>query len=168
MKKIFNLFTVLLVIVFVFVSCTKQEIYKNSISFPNSTWQRIEEGKEIIFEDINIKSIKDDYDINVSFVHRPTINVEEISFILKIVSPSGISKETPHTIKLRDRTNTKFIGNNLGEIIEIKEPVRQYATFSEKGKYTMIITNYSQKYEIKALKRIGLEIVKSNLDYEIQ
>ena len=167
MKKTFNYLVVLIIFPLFFISCNNEEIYEHSISFPNNSWQRIEEGKDITFEKINIKSVKDDYDINVSFVHKPTINVDKISFILRIISPSGISKETIHTIELKDRDKVKFVGSNLGEIIEIKEAVKQYITLPEVGEYKIIISNYSESYEIKDLEKITLEVVKSNLDYEI-
>ncbi|MFA7081602.1 MAG: hypothetical protein WC135_03220 [Bacteroidales bacterium] len=168
MKKAFNYLVVLIILPLIFSSCTKNQVYEDSISFPNSTWQRIEEGKDITFEKIIIKSVKDEYDFNVSFVHKPTINVDEISFILRIISPSGISKETIHTIELKGRDKAKFIGNNLGEIIDIKEVVKQYSTLPEVGEYKVIISNYSNKYEIKGLEQITLEIIKSDLDYKIE
>ncbi|MBP6429215.1 MAG: hypothetical protein KA273_02330 [Bacteroidales bacterium] len=168
MKKAFNYLVVLIILPLIFSSCSKDKIYEDSISFPNSSWQRIKEGKDITFEKINIKSVKDDYDFNISFVHKPSINVDAISFILRIISPSGISKETIHTIELKNRDKSKFIGNNLGEIIEIKEVVKQYSTLPEVGEYKVVISNYSEKYEITGLEKITLEIIKSNLDYKIE
>lgn len=151
----------------IFISCSDKPIYHSSISFPNASWQRIEEGKDVEFENINIKSIKDAYDINVSFTHKPTINVDQISFVLRIISPSGLKKETIHTIELKGRDKIKFIGNDLGEIIEIKEPIKQYIMFSEAGNYKIIISNYSDKYEVMGLEKMSIELVKSNLDYKI-
>jgi gliding motility-associated lipoprotein GldH len=165
MKK--TLIYLVILLPLIFISCADKPIYEGSIAFPNASWQRIEQGKDIEFDNINIKNIKDAYDINVSLTHKPTINVDNISFVLRIVSPSGMKKETIHTIELKDRDKVKFIGSDLGEIIEIKEPIKQYAMFSEKGEYKMIISNYSEKYEVLGLEKIGLEIVKSNLDYQI-
>ncbi|MDD2191763.1 MAG: hypothetical protein PHO12_04405 [Bacteroidales bacterium] len=168
MKKAFSYLVVFIVLPIIFISCSKEQVYENSISFPNNTWQRIEDGKDITFEKINIKSVKDDYDFNISFIHKPNINVDQISFILRIISPSGISKETIHTIELKGRDKDKFIGNNLGEIIEIKEVIKQYTTLPEVGEYKVIISNYSDRYEITGLEKITLEVIKSNLDYKIE
>ena len=168
MRKIINYSIIAFFFCLVFTSCTKKPIYENKVEFTNHSWQRIEAGKDIKFDKIKIKSIKDSYDINVSFSHTPTINVDEISFVLRIISPSGIRKESIHTIKLKDRDGKKFIGNKSGEIIEVKEPVKQYAFFSEEGDYTIIISNYCEKYQVDGLINIGLEVKKSNLDYEIE
>lgn len=168
MKQIIRCSLITVFFSLIFVGCDNKPIYQNTLNFPSQKWERIEEGKDMKFEKINIKNIEDSYDINVSFRHTKEINIDEISFILRIISPSGISKETIHTIKLKDRDGSKFIGSDLGKIVEIKEPVKQYTTLPEKGEYSIIISNYSSKYEITGLENIGLEIEKSNLDYEIE
>lgn len=168
MRKTINYLIITIFFCLVFVSCGKKQIYEKTVAFPNQTWQRIEKGKDIKFEKINIKSIKDAYDINVYFRHKTIINVDEISFILRIISPSGIKKESIHTVKLKDREGKKYIGNDLGEIIDMKEPVKQYVFFPEVGQYTIIVSNYCEKYEVNGLSNIGIEITKSNLDYEIK
>lgn len=168
MRKIINYSIIAFFFCLVFASCTTKPIYENKVEFTNHSWQRIEAGKDIKFDKINIKSIKDSYDINISFSHTPKINVDEISFVLRIISPSGIKKETIHTIKLKDREGKKFIGNKSGEIIEVKEPVKQYVFFPEQGDYTIMISNYCEKFQVDGLVNVGLEVKKSNLDYEIE
>lgn len=168
MRKIINYSIIALFLCLTLVSCSNDSIYKNKIDFPKQSWQRIEAGKDIKFDKIKIKSIKDSYDINVSFFHTPKINVDEISFVLRIISPSGMKKETIHTIKLKDRDGKKFIGKNTGDIIEIKEPIKQYVSFPEEGEYTIMISNYCEKFQVDGLVNIGLEVNKSNLDYDIE
>lgn len=168
MRKIINYSVIAFFFCFFLVSCSSDSIYENKIEFPNQSWQRIEAGKDIKFDKIKIKSIKDSYDINVSFYHTPNINVDEISFVLRIISPSGMKKETIHTIKLKDRDGKKFIGKNTGDIIEVKEPIKQYVFFPEQGDYTIMISNYCEKFQVDGLVNIGLEVKKSNLDYEIE
>ncbi|MFA6199666.1 MAG: hypothetical protein WC679_04585 [Bacteroidales bacterium] len=168
MRKTINYLIIALFFCLAFVSCGKKQIYEKTVIFPNQTWERIENGKDVKFEKINVKSKEDAYDINISFRHKPTINVDEISFILRIISPSGMKKESIHTLKLKDRYGKKYIGKNLGEEIDIKEPIKQYFFFPEVGEYTIVISNYCEKYEVNGLSNIGIEIVKSDLDYEIE
>ncbi len=168
MNRIFKNVVLLFLISFLFFSCKDKPAYYEVKEFTNQKWDRIEEGKDISFEKIKINNIKDVYDINVSFAHTRDINVDEISFILRIIAPSGIKKESIHTMVLKDRDNEKFIGSDLGEVIEIKEPVKQYLTLTEKGEYEIIISNYSSKYEVTGLRNIGVEVKKSVLDYDVE
>lgn len=168
MKRFFSIALLLSLVSVFFISCGDKFVYQNEIEFPNQKWERIEEGKDISFEKINITNIKDVYDINVSFDHTKSINVDEISFVLRIISPSGIKKESVHNVALKDRNAEKFIGSDLGDIVEIKEPIKQYLTFTEKGDYKFIITNVSSKYQVTGLKNIGIEVKKSVLDYNVE
>lgn len=168
MKKIIGFSYIFIIISLVLVGCGNKPVYQNTVSFTNEKWPRIEEGKEIKFEKINIKSVEDTYDINVLFRFKKSINVDEITFILNIISPSGISKESTHTIKLKDREGVNFLGSDLGEIVEIKEIIKQYTTLPELGEYTIKISNYSSKYELTGIENITIEVIESNLDYEIE
>lgn len=168
MKRIFSIALLTVIFSIFFVSCGDDFVYQNTVEFPNQKWDRIEKGKDVSFEKIKISNVKDVYDINVSFAHTKDINVDEISFILRIISPSGMKKETIHTMQLKDRSGEKFLGSDLGEIIEVMEPVKQYITFTEKGEYKIIISNYSTKYQVKGLKNIKVEIKKSKLDYNVE
>jgi hypothetical protein len=38
----------------------------------------------------------------------------------------------------------------------------------ELGEYTIKISNYNSKYELTGIENITLEVIKSNLDYEIE
>lgn len=157
------------VLVFAGVSCKKnKKIYKDRQDFKGYVWNRIEDGKDVSFEKIKIPNIEDTYDIYVSIRHAPMINVDEVDFILKVISPSGIAKQSIHTIKLKDRAGEKFVGDRMGDLIDIKEIVKQYMYFPEKGEYTIVISNYSSKYQIGGIMSIGIEVEKSNLDYDVE
>lgn len=168
MKRFFCISLILSLVSIFFISCNDKPQYSEIKEFPNQTWDRIESGKDVSFEKINITNLKDIYDINLSFNHTKDINVDEISVILRIESPSGVKKESIHTIALKNRDNEKFVGSDMGEVIEIKEPIKQYYIFTEKGEYKFIISNYSSKFQIKGLRNIGIEVKKSVLDYNVE
>lgn len=69
---------------------------------------------------------------------------------------------------MKDREGVNFLGSDLGEIVEIKEIIKQYTTLPELGEYTIKISNYNSKYELTGIENITLEVIKSNLDYEIE
>lgn len=150
-----------------FISCNNNTVYKETKEFKTNSWNRIKEGKDVTFEKINIPSVEDTYDIYVSFRHTPYINIDEISFVLRVISPSGIKKETVHTIKLKDREGKDFVGEQLGDIIDVKEVVKQYTYFPEKGEYKFVISNFCSKFEVTGIMDVGLQIKKSDLDYDV-
>ena len=78
MKRIFSIALLLGIVSVFFTSCGDKFVYQNTLEFPDQKWDRIEKGKDISFEKINITNIKDVYDINVSFSHTKNINVDEI------------------------------------------------------------------------------------------
>ena len=85
MKKILRAFFVLLIIVSL-SSCNKSQVYKEFKTLPNNTWERIEEGKSIVFDNVNIENEDEVYDISVHVRHTPYITEDEIKFKLKMLS----------------------------------------------------------------------------------
>ena len=82
MKKILKVIFVL-TIVTIFSSCNKSQVYKEFKTLPNYTWERIEKGKSIEFDNINIENEEDVYDISFHIRHTPYIIEDEIKFKLK-------------------------------------------------------------------------------------
>ena len=98
-------------------SCGDGDVFKQYKELPGYKWERIEKGKSVVFENINIKNTDDSYDISVMIRHTPYVNEEKISFKMLITSPSGITRESVHTIALKDRNGDKWIGDALGDYI---------------------------------------------------
>lgn len=149
------------------VACSKSHIYSNEVQFPNQYWPRIDEGKDITFDNVVVPSKDEAYDISLTFRHTAQINIDKISFILRIISPSGIRKETTHTIDLKDRSGVKFAGQQVGDVYDMTSIVKQYFSFGEKGTYKIIISNYCTQYQVDGLISAKIDINKSNLDYDL-
>lgn len=145
-------------------SCNKSQVYKEFKTLPNYTWDRIEEGKTLKFSDINIENEEDVYDISVHVRHTPYITEDEIKFKLKITSPSSIVRESVHTIKLKDKEGKEWLGEAMGDIIDLKVDVKTFFTFVERGNYTIELVNMGSKYSLQGIMEIGVEINKSDLD----
>jgi hypothetical protein len=79
--KIVFLFTLILS----FSSCNKSQVYKEFKTLPNYTWDRIEKGKTIIFDDVIINKEDEVYDISVHVRHTPYVTEDEIKFKMKII-----------------------------------------------------------------------------------
>lgn len=156
-----------LFITLVFAGCGKDDVYKRRHTFPQSVWNRIEEGKSVFFEDVKIKNIDDPYHIYVSFRYTPQVNVDRMQFIMRITSPSGTEKETIHSFPLKNREG-KFIGEEVGEYFEIEERCKVFQFFNEPGDYKIEILNFMHKYTVSGMISMGLRIEKAEMDYDIE
>lgn len=163
MKRFLKIFCLLLIVVS-FSSCNKSQVYKEFKTLPNMTWERIEEGKTIVFDDILIENEDDVYDISIHLRHTPYVTEDEIKFKMKITSPSNIIRESVHTVKLKDREGKEWLGEALGDIIDLQVDIKTFYSFVERGNYKIEIVNMCQKYQLQGMMEVGLEIEKSDLD----
>ncbi len=158
--KIVFLFTLILS----FSSCNKSQVYKEFKTLPNYTWERIEKGKSIEFDNINIENDEDVYDISFHIRHTPYITEDEIKFKLKITSPSSIVRESVHTVKLKDKEGKEWLGEAMGDIIDLEVDLKTFYSFIERGLYKIELVNMGQKYQLQGIMEVGIEINKSDLD----
>lgn len=163
MKKILKVIFVL-AIVTIFSSCNKSQVYKEFKTLPNYTWERIEKGKSIEFDNINIENEEDVYDISFHIRHTPYITEDEIKFKLKITSPSSIVRESVHTVKLKDKEGKEWLGEAMGDMIDLEVDLKTFYSFIERGLYKIELVNMGQKYQLQGIMEVGIEINKSDLD----
>jgi gliding motility-associated lipoprotein GldH len=163
MKKILKIvfpFTLILS----FSSCNKSQVYKEFKTLPNYTWERLEKGKSIEFDNINIENDEEVYDISFHIRHTPYITEDEIKFKLKITSPSSIVRESVHTVKLKDKEGKEWLGEAMGDIIDLEVDLKTFYSFIERGLYKIELVNMGQKYQLQGIMEVGIEINKSDLD----
>ena len=163
MKKILKVIFVL-AIVTIFSSCNKSQVYKEFKTLPNYTWERIEKGKSIEFDNINIENEEDVYDISFHIRHTPYITEDEIKFKLKITSPSSIVRESVHIVKLKDKEGKEWLGEAMGDMIDLEVDLKTFYSFIERGLYKIELVNMGQKYQLQGIMEVGIEINKSDLD----
>lgn len=164
MKKSGLIALLLPVMLFFFASCGGGDVYKQYKEMPSCKWARIEEGKSVKFENIDISKENESYDISVMIRHTPQVNENKIKFKMLITSPSGSTRESVHEINLRDRSGNGWAGDALGDLIDVEEVCKKYITLAEKGLYTVELVNMGTKYETTGIKELGLRIVKSDLE----
>lgn len=158
--RIVFLFTLILS----FSSCNKSQVYKEFKTLPNYTWERIEKGKSIEFDNINIENEEDVYDISFHIRHTPYITEDEIKFKMKITSPSSIVRESVHTVKLKDKEGKEWLGEAMGDMIDLEVDLKTFYSFIERGLYKIELVNMGQKYQLQGIMEVGIEINKSDLD----
>jgi gliding motility-associated lipoprotein GldH len=163
MKKILKI-VFLFTLILSFSSCNKSQVYKEFKTLPNYTWERIEKGKSIEFDNINIENDEEVYDISFHIRHTPYITEDEIKFKLKITSPSSIVRESVHIVKLKDKEGKEWLGEAMGDIIDLEVDLKTFYSFIERGLYKIELVNMGQKYQLQGIMEVGIEINKSDLD----
>lgn len=163
MKRIF-VSLVFIATVFCFVSCNKNKVYQQRHEFDSYTWERLTTEKTITFSDIMIEDTNAVYDVWVTLRHTPYINEDKVKFLMKITTPEGITRESTHTIKLKDRYNEKWIGDAAGDLIDVEERCRSFVEFPIKGSYKITLTNMGTYTKTVGIMDMGIKIIKSNLD----
>lgn len=157
--SIFVAFSMLLL----FSSCSKDKVYQERKTFNENTWERLGKGKTIEFKNIAIEDTSTVYDVYVTLRHTPYINERKVKFLMKIVYPQGIVRESVHTIELRDKENKNWVGDAMGDMIDVEKRCRAFVSLPEKGNYTITLTNLGTYSQTIGLMDMGIIVKKSNL-----
>ncbi|MBR1627276.1 MAG: hypothetical protein IJ681_09065 [Bacteroidales bacterium] len=163
MKKIF-IILIFIATSFCFIGCNKGKVYQQRHEFNNYTWERLTEDKTVTFNNITIEDTTSVYDVFVTIRHTPYMNEDKVKFLMKITTPEGITRESTHTVKLKDRYGEKWVGDAAGDLIDIEERCRSFVEFSSKGSYTISLTNLGTYAKTVGIMDIGIKVVKSDTD----
>lgn len=144
-----------------FASCGSKTVYDDTHTIAGSAWQRFEPET---FE-ADIKNVDDCYDIYVTVV-VDTARFREAALPLT-VKMSNDNRETRTlfgTVILRDRE-----GSWLGQFdsqgrLTVRHKLRDYFFFNSPGRQQIQIGQRTSKYEIEGIQRLGLAIVKADLE----
>ncbi len=163
MKRLFFSIFVAFSMLLLFSSCSKDKVYQERKTFNENTWERLGKGKTIEFKNIAIEDTSTVYDVYVTLRHTPYINERKVKFLMKIVYPQGIVRESVHTIELRDKENKNWVGDAMGDMIDVEKRCRAFVSLPEKGNYTITLTNLGTYSQTIGLMDMGIMVKKSNL-----
>ena len=163
MKRLFFSTFVAFSMLLLFSSCSKDKVYQERKTFNENTWERLGKGKTIEFKNIAIEDTSTVYDVYVTLRHTPYINERKVKFLMKIVYPQGIVRESVHTIELRDKENKNWVGDAMGDMIDAEKRCRAFVSLPEKGNYTITLTNLGTYSQTIGLMDMGIIVKKSNL-----
>ncbi len=163
MKRIFSIIAFAIIITF-FVSCGKKTVYQQRHDFTDYTWERLTDSKKVTFNNIEIEDTSSVYDIYVTLRHAPFINVKDVKFVMRIIYPDGITRESIHDVQLMDRYGKNWVGDAMGDYIDLEEKCRSFVSFPAKGKYTITLTNMGMYSKTTGIMDIGIKIKKSDIE----
>jgi len=139
-------------------SCTRGKIFEKYHKFENNTWKRV--GDSVVFE-TPIKDTSALYDVFVAIRHTTFYPYDKISVGFTIYYPSGESRYSEHNIVLKDDRG-KFVSEGLGDIWDIRVPVKEKFSFNNIGTYKFEIENLTgNKFLVPGVMEVGLIIKKA-------
>ena len=82
---------------------------------------------------------------------------------MKITYPGGITRESIHTVGLRSADNKQWLGDAMGDLIDVEQRCRAFVSLPERGNYTITITNLGTYSKTVGIMDMGIFIKKSDL-----
>ena len=156
LKRIFLLPAASIVMLFLFSSCSTKPEFEQYHKFDNNTWNRF----NFVNFEFPVTNTGQEYDVFVCFRYLPQYPEKKINFVLTIYTPSGEMRSSEHKLWLINEDG-KLKGENKGDFIEVKIPVREEISFSETGIAKFEIENKMTKLNTPGIYEIGLIVEKS-------
>ena len=144
------------------VSCTKFS-YRDDHTVPNGVWNSFEPQK---FE---FEWKKPDMCVDLSLTAAFDTSMyreKEFPVIVKMKSPEGESRQFRTQICIVDKGGMMHGKANEEGLIVCHQTIRPHMFFNSKGKHSIELTQGTSKYDLVGVKKIGIEIEKSNLEYK--
>ncbi len=142
------------------VSC--DHIYKeyDKESFTTLSWKK---GDQIIFNPV-VKDISKRYALVLGLRHMYGADIRRMDVVVKIVSPSGQALEKSYFMDVMDDEG-EYLASCAGNLCDIETVVDENITFSEPGKYQVIITQDAEQ-TVRGIMEFGMIIRESDGEQE--
>ena len=151
MKNIYVLFFGILVLSL--SACQKSRIVLSK-QFDNDIWNS--------FDDVELKTKIDNsktYQINIIISVSKDFEPSYFSFGFSQNSEEGESVYSNYKVPIKD-ANRKFLEKSVDGFYKYNIVVRKKAVFNSKGEYSFKFENIMDKYDMKGVHLIGLEITE--------
>ncbi|MHC1706656.1 MAG: gliding motility lipoprotein GldH [Bacteroidales bacterium] len=152
-----RILVVLILLPFVFISCSRNKVFEERHVFKQMNWNRFES----IFFELEIKDIESEYSIMVKLRHHTVYPFTDLAFTMAIYSPSGERRLKDINAKVRDENNS-FLGSGAGDLWDLDIPVFDNFSFNEPGPYKIELENRMSKFDTPGIIDIGLMISKKS------
>lgn len=146
-----SLYSLLIIILTVFASCTPKYYYDAEVDIPNSVWNS---SKAAIFEPV-VADTSQYYNMIISISNTDEYRYRNIWFFIKTISPEGKThKDTLEYFIAQD--NGKWLGEKDGDNYDIKMYYKTQVRFPNQGKYIFEIQQGMRDLELKGINKVGL------------
>ncbi len=144
-----------LVFSLMFISCQRNDVYREFHKFENYTWERFDKVKY----DVTIEEEGLSADIILSVRYLEQFPYEMLPINIVLTTPSGEERIIEKEIRIRDENNA-FRGSVAGSYWDVDETLWKGFNFNKKGTYTIELENIHPRPGVPALVDLGLTVRK--------
>jgi gliding motility-associated lipoprotein GldH len=141
---------------FMLSGCNPGKIFEKYYDIDRITWNRFD-VKTFQFD---IDDTSSGYDFFAVIRHHTDIPFRFIDIRFIINTPSGETRIMEQKILIRDKEG-KLLGEGMGDLWDIMQPVRQDFRFNEPGKCTVEISSAMSQADLPGVLQVGLVVRKS-------
>ena len=137
------------------LSCGKGRVFEEHKKLPDYDWNRFD---NIIFE-AGIEDADASYNIFIAIRHITNYPFKNLLVTSIMTTPGGEQRFLDHELKIRD-DNGKPLGNGMGDIWDIKIPLRKNFRFNAPGRLVIEFENRMPRPVTPGIMEVGLIIEK--------
>ena len=150
MKQISTiLFTILI------TSCGSNEVFKEYKTFEDVSWNRF----DILFFEVPVKA-GDYLDFYLALRHHTNFPYDYLDANITFFAPGGEMRTAEYHFELKQK-NGQWKADGMGELWDIKLPVRDSLFFKKEGICKVRVENKMTKMETPGLVEVGLIVSQS-------
>lgn len=140
-----------------FSSCTPKKIYEKHFDIDRITWSRF----DVKTFDVEIKDTDASYDFYIALRHHTDVPFKHITTLFTLSTPSGEVRMLEQKILLRDNEGN-LLGDGMGDLWDVRYPVRKRLKFTEPGICTIEISSTMSQADLPGIMQVGLIVEKTN------
>lgn len=157
MKKIIQLFIVLIFIGTGFISCDKTLVYEKYKTIPEAGWHK----DSLVVFNIPIEDTLQNHNLLINIRNETTYNYSNLWLFIEIEQPDGKMLKDTFEIALADPSGKWFGKGTTG--LKTRETIfRRNVTLPASGEYTVKIQHGMRQEMLKGIHDVGFRIEKVN------
>lgn len=138
-------------LIFLMFSCSRDKVFEKHIKMENLVWNRF---NELSF-DVPIKDTSVNYDFYVAIRHHTDMPFPRIKINFYMSTPDGETRSLDKMIDLKDKDG-KLLGDGLGELWDMVEPVRKDFHFNKTGTCKVELSSRMSNVDLPGILEVGL------------
>ncbi|MBR1851040.1 MAG: hypothetical protein IJ789_06670 [Bacteroidales bacterium] len=141
-------------------SCSNNTIFSDERTFDNDDWRRF--SKENF--DVQIKDVESCYHLCFDmWIDTTRFREQLLQLAVNMESPTGDRRMFPAYVHIRE--HGRWQGEMEGNLLHVKDRLRQYFFFNSKGEQHIEIEQATNRYDLYGVNRIKFHIEKAELAY---
>ena len=153
MGKKVNIPIFLILILFTFSACNKNDIYNRTHDIQNSKW----DASNVINFDFQVEDTLQPYDVYINLRHKSQYKYRNLYLFIETTSPSGQTVKDTFECMLADKKGNWY-GKGWGDMYQIKIPFKRFVRFPHSGTYAIELRQAMRTEKLKHISDIGIEI----------